>query len=112
QKHSKYDAQATFHKWNVLFTCPPTKLGAGTIFRKANQAVPTWRADYEEEHGGVALLRDLLAKKDDGAHVAGEHFAGAQSAAEQSAAEQSAANQSAPADDGEQPRADSDAADA
>ncbi|OSI79306.1 hypothetical protein BSZ21_01510 [Bradyrhizobium canariense] len=46
QKYPAYDADATEAKWNALETCPPTEIGVGTLFYLADQASPTWRADY------------------------------------------------------------------
>jgi putative DNA primase/helicase len=40
--HDKKDSAEA--RWNHYRTSPPTELGAGTIFQKANQAQPGWRA--------------------------------------------------------------------
>jgi hypothetical protein len=47
RKSRKYDAKNTHARWNDLFNCPPTDLGAGTIFHLANKASGSWRRDYE-----------------------------------------------------------------
>jgi hypothetical protein len=44
QKSSKYDEANTREKWQRYFTSPPTEIGAGTIFEKANQAQFGWKA--------------------------------------------------------------------
>jgi Bifunctional DNA primase/polymerase, N-terminal/Primase C terminal 2 (PriCT-2) len=46
QKYPGYDADDTDAKWRALEKCPPTEMGAGTIFYLADQASPTWRADF------------------------------------------------------------------
>ena len=46
QKYSGYDAGDTEAKWRALEKCPPTEIGAGTLFYLADQASPTWRSDY------------------------------------------------------------------
>lgn len=46
QKYPAYDADATDAKWKALESCPPTEVGVGTLFYLADQASPTWRADY------------------------------------------------------------------
>ena len=43
-----YDAAYTAARWDGYETCPPTEIGAGTIFYMADQARPTWRREYEE----------------------------------------------------------------
>jgi hypothetical protein len=49
RKSPKYDAEQTAKKWSVLFTSPPTHIGAGTIFYLADQASPGWRRARAEE---------------------------------------------------------------
>ena len=39
---SKYDDAKTGERWSALHTCPPTNIGAGTIFFKASAACPGW----------------------------------------------------------------------
>jgi hypothetical protein len=46
QKYPGYDADDTDAKWRALEKCPPTEMGAGTIFYLADQASPTWRAEF------------------------------------------------------------------
>ena len=41
---TKYDEVKTRGRWQHYFTSPPTEIGAGTIFQKADQAQPGWRA--------------------------------------------------------------------
>jgi hypothetical protein len=46
QKFPGYNADDTAAKWEWLEKCPPTEIGAGTIFYLADQASPSWRRDY------------------------------------------------------------------
>jgi Primase C terminal 2 (PriCT-2) len=46
QKYFGYDADDTDAKWRALEKCPPTEMGAGTVFYLADRASPTWRADF------------------------------------------------------------------
>ena len=46
QKYPGYDAADTDAKWRALEQCPPTEMGAGTIFYLADRASPTWRPDF------------------------------------------------------------------
>jgi hypothetical protein len=41
-----YNAANTSAKWNAYFRSPPTSIGAGTIFRLANQFSPNWRYGF------------------------------------------------------------------
>ena len=43
RKSSKYDEAYTLDRWDHFRTSPPTEIGAGTIFDKANRARPGWR---------------------------------------------------------------------
>jgi putative DNA primase/helicase len=43
QKAKKYNKNNTTEKWNTYFTCPPTSIGAGTIFWLADAADRMWR---------------------------------------------------------------------
>ncbi len=43
QKSPKYDAQATAGRWEHYSTSPPERIGAGTLFALAAEAVPGWR---------------------------------------------------------------------
>jgi hypothetical protein len=43
QKSSKYDAAETLARWNGYFACPPDRIGVGTLFYLADEAVPGWR---------------------------------------------------------------------
>jgi hypothetical protein len=43
-KSAKYNEATTRERWQRYFTSPPTEIGAGTIFQKADQAQPGWRA--------------------------------------------------------------------
>jgi hypothetical protein len=49
RKSSKYDPRRTIEKWSALAKCPPTHIGAGTIFYLADQAAPGWRRERAEE---------------------------------------------------------------
>jgi hypothetical protein len=42
RKSPKYDARNTAAKWAAYFKSRPTQIGAGTIFRLADQASPNW----------------------------------------------------------------------
>jgi hypothetical protein len=44
-KSKKYDAQATADKWTAYKTCPPDRIGAGSIFHWANEAAPGWEQE-------------------------------------------------------------------
>ena len=44
QKSSRYDEANTREKWQRYFASPPTEIGAGTIFEKADQDQRGWRA--------------------------------------------------------------------
>ena len=41
---TKYDAEKVRARWQHYFTSPPTEIGAGTIFRSADEAQFGWRA--------------------------------------------------------------------
>jgi hypothetical protein len=43
-KSSKHNEANTRERWQRYFASPPTEIGAGTIFQKADQAQPGWRA--------------------------------------------------------------------
>ena len=64
---AKYDARRTLKKWNEFFRYPPTKLGAGSIFREADLASPGWRKAHEDKFDaphtarGAKLAEGLLA---------------------------------------------------
>ena len=47
-KCPRYDAAYTAAKWDGYERCPPTEIGAGSIFYMADQASSTWRREYEE----------------------------------------------------------------
>jgi hypothetical protein len=44
QKSSKYNEANTRERWQRFFSSPPTEIGAGTLFKRADQAQPRWRA--------------------------------------------------------------------
>ena len=48
---AKYDADNTKMAWDTITRSPPTRIGAGTIFYRANAADPDWAA------GGAPVLR-------------------------------------------------------
>ena len=48
QQSGKYDAAATVERWEHYPRSPPSKLGAGTLFYLARQAVPGWQKPSEE----------------------------------------------------------------
>ena len=43
KKSPEYDADDTKQKWQAFEGCPPTQIGAGTLFRLADAATPGWR---------------------------------------------------------------------
>jgi predicted P-loop ATPase len=49
----KYDVNNTADKWQKLHGCPPTSIGAGTIFDKADKACPGWRGLVREREGSI-----------------------------------------------------------
>jgi len=51
QKWPGYNAKDTADKWEALHGSPPDRIGAGTLFRMANEAWPGWR----NKHEGVSL---------------------------------------------------------
>jgi bifunctional DNA primase/polymerase-like protein/primase-like protein len=61
QRSSKYDAAVTQDKWEKKFgSCPPRKIGAGTIFHKAEMAVPGWEVRlYFNDKKIEALLAEF-----------------------------------------------------
>jgi hypothetical protein len=60
QRSSKYDAAVTLAKWEALDGCPPTEIGAGSIFHWAEQSVPDYRARIvAREPGVIALLEEF-----------------------------------------------------
>jgi hypothetical protein len=51
---SKYDPAATAARWDHFRTSPPDRIGAGTLFHLAREALPGWRKPSEHaatEHG-------------------------------------------------------------
>ena len=42
QKSKKYNASNTRAKWEAYRSCPPNRIGAGTLFYLANEANPNW----------------------------------------------------------------------
>ena len=44
-KSKKYNAQATADRWAAYKTCPPDRIGAGSIFHWANEAAPGWEQE-------------------------------------------------------------------
>jgi hypothetical protein len=47
KKSQKYNAEATDERWKGITKYPPTSIGAGTIFKMADEIVPGWREQYE-----------------------------------------------------------------
>jgi Bifunctional DNA primase/polymerase, N-terminal/AAA domain/Primase C terminal 2 (PriCT-2) len=47
-KSGKYKYSETEDRWNALRDCPPTEIGAGTIFHKVDELFPGWRKSYEQ----------------------------------------------------------------
>jgi putative DNA primase/helicase len=47
----KFDERYTYYSWHRRWVkSPPTKIGAGTLFKLVNYVTPGWNAMYEEEH--------------------------------------------------------------
>jgi hypothetical protein len=57
QKYPGYDPDDTDAKWRALENCPPTEIGAGTLFYLADQASTTWRSDYRLVSIGFDAVR-------------------------------------------------------
>jgi hypothetical protein len=55
KKSSKYDAAITRERWHAYSTSPPDRIGVGTLFFLANQAVPNWR-EVAEINANYALI--------------------------------------------------------
>jgi RecA-family ATPase len=49
RKSTKYDARNTRAKWDALHSCPPDRIGAGTLFYHASEADPGWRDALDDE---------------------------------------------------------------
>ena len=54
QKSAKYDAAVTRAKWDDLIKTPPDRIGAGYLFKLADEASPGWR-------GNAISLSDFIA---------------------------------------------------
>jgi hypothetical protein len=46
KKSGKYNEATTDEKWAKLTSCPPQRIGAGTIFWHASEADPSWEARF------------------------------------------------------------------
>jgi bifunctional DNA primase/polymerase-like protein/primase-like protein len=57
EKYPGYDSDDTAAKWGALEKCPPTEIGAGTVFYLADQASATWRSDYRLASIGSNTIR-------------------------------------------------------
>src|SRR5262249_12360078 len=51
KKSPKYNARTTGERWEAFSKCPPTRIGAGTIFFLADKTSPGWREEYEAREG-------------------------------------------------------------
>ncbi|WP_192738427.1 bifunctional DNA primase/polymerase [Bradyrhizobium sp. OAE829] len=79
QKYPGYDFDETAAKWQALENCPPTEIGAGTLFYLADQASTTWRSDYRlASICSLAVLFDTDADETDLVEQAIELFDTAQ----------------------------------
>jgi len=57
QKYPGYDPDDTDAKWRALENCPPTEIGAGTLFYLADQASTTWRSENRLASIGSDVVR-------------------------------------------------------
>jgi putative DNA primase/helicase len=65
KKSSKYSDTAESNpreRWNNYFNSPPKKIGAGTIFKLANEASPGWLAKYEAQKNATKGFSLVCAK--------------------------------------------------
>jgi Bifunctional DNA primase/polymerase, N-terminal/Primase C terminal 2 (PriCT-2) len=69
RKSDKYDAAETREKWEHFYAHPPTKIGAGTLFRMANLAKPGWRAvpethqvDFLQNNKAIVNFEEWIAE--------------------------------------------------
>jgi Bifunctional DNA primase/polymerase, N-terminal/Primase C terminal 2 (PriCT-2) len=62
QRSSKYDAAVTLAKWEALDGCPPTEIGAGSIFHWAEQSVPDWQERMYYDASVIALIKDFYER--------------------------------------------------
>ncbi len=53
ERHKSYDADEVAERWPVYPSSPPDKIGAGTLFYLAREAVPTWQRPSAAPTGGV-----------------------------------------------------------
>jgi Bifunctional DNA primase/polymerase, N-terminal/Primase C terminal 2 (PriCT-2) len=65
RSRAKYSAANTRAKWEAFHGCPPREIGAGTIFRLAEKAVPDWQERIcAREPKVIALLEEFLKLRD------------------------------------------------
>jgi AAA domain/Bifunctional DNA primase/polymerase, N-terminal/Primase C terminal 2 (PriCT-2) len=69
-KSAKHDARNTINKWQALRGCPPTEIGAGSIFRWAEEANPGWR-DADKAKPGVTTKTKTRLMQSSAEFVAG-----------------------------------------
>lgn len=67
QKSTKYNAAETLKRWRSFFKSPPTRIGAGTLFRLARQAEAGWEDQYdhaliERLHGEAMEIFETIEK--------------------------------------------------
>src|ERR1700676_13385 len=69
KKSTKFNYKRSVEKWNDLAKSPPDRIGAGTIFKLANDYYPGWREEFETEqqHQIFEMMRERSAR---GAQVA------------------------------------------
>jgi hypothetical protein len=62
QKYDGYDVRKTAERWGAYFRSPPDRIGAGTIFYLANEAVPNWddRLDDPDVAAKIEAFLQLL----------------------------------------------------
>jgi hypothetical protein len=65
KKSSKYEPRRTDSRWDGYHKCPPTIIGAGTIYREAYKDDPGWEDRLKAKHERIAP-----GSPDDGGHHA------------------------------------------
>src|SRR5262249_36542407 len=61
----KHDHDKTVARWRHYKSSPPTKLGAGSIFWRANDADPNWRFNIEYPESFESMESPSAAPEDD-----------------------------------------------
>jgi Bifunctional DNA primase/polymerase, N-terminal/AAA domain/Primase C terminal 2 (PriCT-2) len=64
-KSPKYDQQRTQERWEAYSKYPPTSIGAGSLFKMADEVSPGWRAKYEANKPkafSLVCAKDVIIK--------------------------------------------------